>query len=117
LNPSISFLHEPSERRFSLALDLADIFKPVFVGRLIFSLINKKIIDNSCFDYIDNGVFLNKKGKKLFLKYFDERLNSTIKHPKLGRNISYRRLIRLECYKLIKHILGDQKYESFKVWW
>ena len=31
INPTISYLHEPSERRFSLALDMAEIFKPVFV--------------------------------------------------------------------------------------
>ena len=28
LDPSISYLHEPSTRRFSLSLDLAEIFKP-----------------------------------------------------------------------------------------
>ncbi|MDW7681501.1 MAG: type I-B CRISPR-associated endonuclease Cas1b, partial [bacterium] len=28
LNPTISFLHEPGERRFSLSLDLAEVFKP-----------------------------------------------------------------------------------------
>lgn len=29
LNPTISYLHEPSERRFSLCLDIAEIFKPI----------------------------------------------------------------------------------------
>lgn len=28
LNPMISFLHEPNERRYSLALDISEIFKP-----------------------------------------------------------------------------------------
>lgn len=41
LNPTISFLHQPGERRYSLALDLAEIFKPVLADRLIFSLLNK----------------------------------------------------------------------------
>jgi CRISPR-associated protein Cas1 len=31
LNPTISYLHTPGERRYSLALDIAEIFKPVFV--------------------------------------------------------------------------------------
>lgn len=26
-------------------------------------------------------------------------------------------LIRLELYKLIKHLLGEKKYEGFKIWW
>ena len=44
LNPTISFLHEPGVRRFSLALDLAEIFKPILVDRTIFSVLNKKQI-------------------------------------------------------------------------
>ena len=42
LNPTISYLHEPSERRFSLCLDIAEIFKPIIGDRLIFSMLNKK---------------------------------------------------------------------------
>ena len=42
LNPTIGFLHEPGYRRYSLALDLAEIFKPILVDRTIFSLLNKK---------------------------------------------------------------------------
>ena len=42
LNPTISYLHEPSERRFSLCLDIAEIFKPIIADRLIFSMLNKK---------------------------------------------------------------------------
>lgn len=42
LNPTISFLHEPGYRRYSLALDLAEIFKPILVDRVIFKVLNKK---------------------------------------------------------------------------
>ena len=48
---------------------------------------------------------------------FDKRMNKTIKHKDLGRDISYRHLIKLECYKLIKHIMSDKEYEPFKIWW
>src|SRR5690606_30858479 len=33
LDPSISYLHEPGDRRFSLALDLSEVFKPLLVDR------------------------------------------------------------------------------------
>jgi CRISP-associated protein Cas1 len=36
LNPTVSFLHEPSARRYSLSLDLSEIFKPIIVDRTIF---------------------------------------------------------------------------------
>ncbi|WXG44478.1 MAG: type I-B CRISPR-associated endonuclease Cas1b [Promethearchaeati archaeon SRVP18_Atabeyarchaeia-1] len=116
LHPSISYLHEPSERRFSLALDFADIFKPVIVERVIFTLVNNKMLTDEDFDR-EIGVLLKDKGKKLFLKEYQEKLSTTLNHPDLNRKVSYKYLIRLECYKLIKHILGDKKYNSFKMWW
>ncbi len=117
LNPAISFLHEPYERRFSLALDLSEIFKPLIVDRLIFSLVNKGIIREVHFDKDLNKCLLNEKGKKIFLKSYNERLSTTIKHRKLRRKVSYQRLIRLEAYKLAKHILGLEEYKPFVIWW
>ena len=49
LNPTISFLHEPGARRYSLALDLAEIFKPLLVDRLVFGLLNKRILQGNDF--------------------------------------------------------------------
>ena len=117
LNPSVSYLHEPSERRFSLALDIAEIFKPFIVDRTIFYIINKGIMKDDDFKKDLDGVILNDKGKKKFIKAYNERLESTIKHRSLNRYVSYQRLIRLECYKIIKHLLGVEKYNPFIIWW
>ncbi|MGN0177180.1 MAG: type I-B CRISPR-associated endonuclease Cas1b [Methanobrevibacter sp.] len=116
LHPSVSYLHEPSERRFSLSLDLADIFKPIIVDRTIFKLVNNNMIGKKHFSK-DVGVLLNEKGKQIFISEYQKKLETTIKHPTLHKKVSYRYLIRLEGYKLIKHVLNDQKYESFKMWW
>jgi len=117
LTPTISYLHEPSERRFSLALDLAEIFKPLLADRVIFKLIKQIKIDESYFQKELNYCILNEKGKRAFLQVFDEKLKTTIKHRKLKRNVSYQRLIRLECYKLIKHLIGIKEYQPFVIWW
>lgn len=116
LYPSISFLHEPRERRFSLACDLADIFKPLIISRTIFKLVNTNIINEKHFKK-DVGVYLNEKGRQKFIQEYNNKLKTTIKHPQLKKKVSYRYLIRLEGYKLIKHILEDKTYESFKTWW
>lgn len=117
LNPLISYLHEPGTKRFSLSLDLAEVFKPLLADRLIFTLLNKKQLSEKDFKKKGRVCWLNDGGRKLFVKEFDERLGATIKHRRLGRNISYRRLIRLECYKLIKHLLAQEAYEPFVIWW
>jgi len=117
LNPTISFLHAPGERRYSLALDIAEIFKPLLVDRVIFKVMNKKEIQEKHFDKNLNSCLLNESGKKIFVQSFEDRLNETIQHRSLKRNVSYKYLIRLECYKLIKHIMNIEEYKPFKMWW
>lgn len=117
LNPTISYLHEPAERRFSLSLDLSEIFKPILVDRLIFYLVNKKMISEKDFNQDLNCCLLNDKGRATFIKEYNKRLETTIKHKDLGRKVSYQRLIRLEAYKLKKHFLGIKKYKPFVIWW
>jgi CRISPR-associated protein Cas1 len=117
LNPTISFLHEPGVRRFSLALDLAEIFKPILVDRVIFTLLNKKQIRAEHFDKQVNSCLLKDSGRKIFVQAWDEKLKETIKHRTLNKQVSYKYLVRLECYKLAKHILKIEEYKPFKIWW
>lgn len=117
LNPTVSYLHEPGTRRFSLCLDLAEIYKPLIGDRMIFSLLNKNQITENSFESGSNYVYLKENARKVILQEFDNRLKVTIKHKDLDRQVSYRTLIKLEAYKLIKHIIGEQKYEGFTIWW
>lgn len=117
LNPTISFLHTPGERRYSLALDVAEVFKPVIIDRVIFKVLNKKEIQEKYFDWKLNKCLLNQTGKKIFVKAIEDKLVETIKHRTLNRNVSYRHLIKLECYKLAKHLLEIEEYKPFKMYW
>lgn len=117
LNPTISYLHTPGERRYSLALDVAEIFKPIIVDRVIFKVLNKKEIQSKHFDKKLNKCLLNTAGKKIFVKALDDRLQETIQHKSLKRNVSYRHLVKLECYKLSKHLLDIEEYKPFKMYW
>ncbi len=117
LNPTISYLHTPGERRYSLSLDITEVFKPILVDRVIFKLLNKKEIQSKHFERKMNRCLLNPAGKKIFVKAFEDRLNETIKHRGLKRNVSYKHLMKLECYKLAKHLLNIEEYKPFKMWW
>ena len=117
LDPRIGYLHTTNFRRFTLNLDIAEIFKPILVDRAILSLLDKKMITPKDFEKGTEGVSLNENGRKVFLQEIDTRLSSTINHRSIGREISYRRLIRMECYKLEKHLLGEQQYSPFVALW
>lgn len=119
MDPTISFLHEPGERRFSLSLDIAEIFKPLLVDRAIFRLIKTGAIQARHFEDRLGGVYLNETGRKVFVEHWDQRLRKTIHHRSLNRKVSYERLIRLECYKLTRHLMDPktETYTGFRMWW
>jgi CRISPR-associated protein Cas1 len=117
INPTISYLHEPGTKRFSLTLDICEVFKPLIVDRTIFSLLNKNIINEKDFVKEDYYLRIKEEGMKKVLKELEETLKRTIMHKKIKRNVSYEHLIKLEIYKLIKHLMEEQEYQGFKIWW
>ncbi|MGC9004977.1 MAG: type I-B CRISPR-associated endonuclease Cas1b [bacterium] len=117
LDPRIGYLHTSNFRSFTLNLDVAEVFKPIIVDRLIFYLLNKKMLGPQHFEPALEGIILNEKGRKIFVSEFEERLKGTVSHPDLGRNVSYRRLIRLELYKIEKHIMGEKEYKPYVSRW
>jgi CRISP-associated protein Cas1 len=118
LNPFIGFLHSASRRgRFSLALDIAEIFKPLYADRVIFKLIKNNMFSKKDFETKINACSLTEEGRKKVVVEFENTLQTTFKHPKLGRSVSYRRLIRLECWKLEKFLVEGKSYKPFKARW
>lgn len=116
LNPTVSYLHEPSEKRFSLALDIAEVFKPILSDRLIVNLIKEGKLTEEHFLQELDYTYLSKEGRRLFVQAFNELLESTLRHRKLNRKVSHRQLIRLELYKLIKHLLEEEIYKPLSYW-
>ena len=116
LDQRISFLHEPSEGRFSLSLDLSEVFKPVIVFRTIFDLVNNRRLQvEKHFEKKVNYCILNEEGRKIFIEAFENRLESVFLHPKLKRKVSYRTALKLDCYKLIKNILEGKEFVPFSL--
>lgn len=116
LDQRISFLHEPSEGRFSLSLDLSEVFKPAIVFKTIFELVNNRRIQVEKHFVKDvNYCILNEEGRKIFIKAFEERMDSVFMHSKLKRKVSYRTALKLDCYKLIKNILEEKEFIPYSI--
>lgn len=116
LDQRISFLHEPSERRFSLSLDLSEVFKPVIVYRTIFELVNnRKLQVEKHFDRKINYCLLNEDGRKIFIEAFEARMESVFMNTQLKRKVTYRTAMKLDCYKLIKFILEGKEFVPFSL--
>ena len=90
---------------------------PLIGDRLIFSLLNRRQITDNSFTKELNFLHLTKEASGLIAKELEDRLKKTIMHKELGRQVSYQYLMRLEAYKLVKHLMGEKEYEGFKIWW
>ena len=84
------------DRRFSLSLDLAEIFKPILGDRLIFSLLNRKQITEKSFTKGLNYLHLSQNASKTIVAELDAKMQTTIKHKDLNKTVSYQYLMRLE---------------------
>jgi CRISPR-associated protein Cas1 len=114
LEPTIGFLHTPGERRNSLALDIADVFKPILADRCLFRIINRNQIKPTDFE---ENYTLSEDSKKNVISEMENLMSNTIKHPDLNRNVSYKYLLRLEAHKIRKHVTMNTEYEAYKRDW
>src|SRR5690606_389108 len=118
LDPTLSYLHEPGDRRYSLALDLAEVFKPLLVDRALFRLLKTGRLKPKHFEGRLGGVYLTESGRRRFVEAWDERLRRTVRHRGLGRHVSYERLVRLDAYRLVRHLTDPaDPYRGFRAWW
>lgn len=115
LLPQLGIIHGISKPGNSLKYDLADIFKPVLVDRLIFRLINKQQIRIKHFESKNNGIYLKKEGSKIFIEEFETLLTTIISLK--NRKLSYRSIINREIYNLEKGILKKEKYNGYRMEW
>ena len=116
LDQRISFLHEPSDARFSLSLDMSEVFKPIIVFRTIFDLVNnRKIRVAKHFEKKLNFCKLNEEGKNIFISAFEGRMESTFIHPTYKKKTTYRTAIKYDCYKLIKCITEGKEFTPFSL--
>lgn len=117
LYPEVSFLHAPSEGRLSLCFDIAEMFKPLITDRIIFKVINKNMITEKS-AFVRNGFCkLSNEAKKIFTQEFELKLNTKLRIGDNDKRVTYKRLIREECFKLHKHINNEIIYTAYKTKW
>ena len=114
LDPRIGYLHSVKKRTFSLNLDMAELFKPLMVDRLIFNLIGKKSIRDKHFENKGKGVYLNSEGRRIFVRGFEEMMRSPL-NVRGRKKMSYHGFIKWECERLKSALMNDEPYEPFKL--
>lgn len=108
LDPAVGFLHRDRPGRPSLALDLAEEFRPLLGERLALTLINRKQLDETDFRAFDNGaVLLKDDSRKRVLVAYQERKREQLQHGFLGEKVDIGLLPFIQSQLLARHLRGD----------
>ncbi|QVL30007.1 CRISPR-associated endonuclease Cas1 [Telmatocola sphagniphila] len=114
-DPMLGFLHRPRYGRPSLALDLAEEFRPLIADSTALSLLNTGELSKTHFVQRAGACSLIPTGRKALLTAWERRLSGEITHPVFGYVLSYRRVIALQARLLGRFLLGEiPAYPAFK---
>ncbi len=116
LDPQVAFLHSSKYGKPALALDLMEEFRPIVVDSVVLTLANTKAIKQKDFNEVLGAFRLTDAGRKTFLLKYENRLESTIRHPTFGYQVSYRKAIEVQTRLLAKWLNGEvSEYVPFIV--
>jgi CRISPR-associated protein Cas1 len=115
LNPYLGNLHRSDRKEPHLAFDLVEEFRAPIVDSLVIALVNQKILRPTDFTYpnAEAGVYLETGARRVFLKYFEERISETMTHPRTQQQVSYRRAIQLQVQQYKQCLQSSEVYQPF----
>lgn len=108
LDSYVGILHKDRPGRRSLALDLMEELRPLFVDRFIVSSINNRIISPDDFEVRESGeVRLSEIGRRNLFSAWQERKKTNIIHPYLKEKIPWGLVPHVQALLLARFIRGD----------
>lgn len=113
LDIRFGIIHSAYKRNENLNLDIADIFKPIIVDRIIFTLINKNMINITDFEENANGgIYISNNAKRIVIREFNRKLSSKLNIN--GKYITYSSLLSNEIKKIRNYFVKNDKYKAYK---
>lgn len=107
LDPQVGLLHQPHFGRPSLALDLAEEFRPLIADSAVIMAINNGEVREGHFVRRADAVSLNKGGRTAMIKAYERRVAVKLTHPLFGYKTTYRRAMELQARQLASALEGD----------
>jgi CRISPR-associated protein Cas1 len=107
LDPFRGFYHQVRVARPSLALDLIEEFRPLIADSVVLTLINNRIVHESDFLIRGGACALRSDGRRRVMRAFEARMDTLIRHPLFGYQVSYRRVFEIQARLLARVLTGD----------
>lgn len=106
-DPMLGFFHRPRYGRPSLALDVAEEYRPLIGDSVTLMVFNNGEVDHSSFLERMGSVTLTESGRKSVIAAFERRLEQEVTHPIFGYRVSYRRIMEVQARLLARTVTGE----------
>ncbi|MCD8180966.1 MAG: CRISPR-associated endonuclease Cas1 [Firmicutes bacterium] len=114
LNVYAGFLHRDRERHPTLASDMMEEWRSVIVDSTVLSLINGHEVKKDGFTRTNNGVFLDDKTLKIFLKKYEGKLRTSTSYlAYTNERQSFRRALWTQASMLAKAV-DNERFDIYE---
>lgn len=114
LDPYRGFCHQPRFGRPALALDLMEPFRPLLADSAVLTALNNGEVGAGDFVRAAGAVALTERGRRSFIAVFERRMEQRVTHPLFGYELTYRRLLEVQCRLFGRYLLGElDRYPHF----
>jgi CRISPR-associated protein Cas1 len=107
LDPYVGLYHRPRFGRPSLALDLAEEFRPLVGDSVVLTLVNNGEVSAGDFVVRARGVALTNGGRRGVIAAYERRMRTELTHPVFRYRTSYRRSLEIQARLLAAVLVGD----------
>lgn len=106
-DPMLGIFHRPRYGRPSLALDLAEEFRPLIADSVALTAFNNGEVGPDSFLQRAGAVTMTDAGRRSVIAAFERRMETEITHPIFGYKVCYRRILEVQSRLLARHMLGE----------
>ncbi|WP_437194484.1 CRISPR-associated endonuclease Cas4g/Cas1g [Planctomicrobium sp. SH527] len=106
-DPMLGVFHRPRYGRPSLALDMAEEFRPLIADSVTLTAFNNGEVGPGSFIQRAGAVTMTDAGRRSVIAAFERRLETEITHPIFGYKVCYRRILEVQARLLARHMLGE----------
>lgn len=107
LDPYMGFFHRLHYGRPSLALDLAEEFRPLIADSVALTVLNNDMLGPGDFVRRGPACALRDRARRDLVSAYEARMEALIRHPLFGYSISYRRVLELQARLLSRVVSGE----------
>jgi CRISPR-associated protein Cas1 len=81
----------------------------------VLTVVNNRMLDPEDFQPGDDGgIYLARRGLRVFMAQFGRRLNTQVFHPDAGRRLTYQKVLEVQARRMRKCIeTGQPAYQPF----